>query len=90
MTYSVKLSPPAAKAYQKLDPAFKSRVHAALETLHNHPLDGPQITRLKGRLRAYFRYRVGDSRILYTVSPSDRLVHVDYLQHRKDVYRRFG
>ena len=87
MTYSVKLSPPAAKAYKKLDPSVKPRLLAALDALQRQPMAGPQITRLKGRLREHLRCRASDYRIVYPVVQHERTVYVEYLQHRKDVYR---
>ena len=89
MTYSVKLSPHAVRDYKKLPPSSKPSIQAALDTLQHHPLSGPHIKRLKGRLRDYTRYRVGDYRIVYTVASKERIVYVDYIQHRKDVYWRF-
>ena len=88
MAYNVKLSPRAARQYQKLDPSIQPRFHPALEALRCNPLSGPQVKRLKGRLHEYFRYRVGDYRFLYIVAQQERMVYVDYIQHRKDVYRR--
>lgn len=90
MTYSVKLSPHAAKQYHKLDPAIKPSLTAGLDALQRQPLTGPKIKRLKGRLREYYRYRVGDSRIVYSVANHERVVYVDYIQHRKAVYREIS
>lgn len=88
MTYKVQLSPHAVRAYQKLDASIKPGVQAGLDTLQQHPLGGPKIKRLTGRLRHYYRYRAGDYRIVYTVDQRERVVYVDYIQHRRDVYRR--
>ena len=88
MTYSVKLSPHAVRDYKKLPPPLKAAIQTALDSLQHHPVEGPKIKRLKGRLREYFRYRVGDYRVVYTVVQSEWVVYVDYIQHRKDVYRR--
>ena len=87
MTYRVVFSPTASKSYRKLDPSIKPRIQAAIDALTVRPLAGPQITRLKGRLREYLRARAGDDRIVYAVSTHERTVYVEYLQHRKDVYR---
>lgn len=87
MTYSVKLSPHAARAYQKLDSLLKVRLCAAIDALQKSPLSGPNVKRLKGRLHDQFRRRVGDYRIIYTVSQRERIIYLDYIQHRKDVYR---
>lgn len=87
MTYKVQLSPHAVRGYEALDPSVKPVVHAGLDALRHNPLSGPKITRLKGRLREYYRYRAGDYRIVYAVDTRTHLVWVDSLQHRKDVYR---
>ena len=87
MTYKVVLTPHAARDYKKLPPDIQPDIRTAIDALQHEPLAGPKIKPLKGRLRAYFRYRVGDYRIVYTVDRPHHLVYVDYLQHRKDVYR---
>ena len=89
MTYSLKLSPHAVKQYKKLHPVLRPRIQAALDALQHRPTEGPNIKRLKGRLREYFRWRVGDYRIVYTVANQQRTVYVDYMTHRKDIYRQF-
>ena len=88
MTYKVRLSSHALREYQKLDPSVKPEITAALDALQHQPLHGAKIKRLKGRLRDYCRYRVGDCRIVYAVDSSAHVVFVDYMQHRRDVYRR--
>ena len=87
MTYKVQLSPHAARQYKKLDPSIKFSIQVGIDALTHTPLTGSNIKQLKGRLHDYYRYRVGDYRIAYTVNHPDRLVYVDYIQHRKDVYR---
>ncbi len=89
MSYKVKLSRHAAKTYEKLDPSIRPVLRDALDALQHKPLAGPKIKRLKGRLRQHLRYRAGDYRIIYTVLAKELIVYVDYLQHRKDVYRDF-
>ena len=87
MTYSVRLSPHAVREYKKLDPSIRPSIQAGIDALQRSPLAGPKIKRLKGRLQAHHRYRVGDYRIVYTVAQHEPVVYVDYIQHRKDVYR---
>ena len=87
MTYSVRLSPHAARDYKKLDLAMRPAIQTAIDSLQHQPLTGPKIKRLKGRLREYYRYRAGDYRIVYAVSLRERVVSIDYIQHRKDIYR---
>ena len=87
MIYKVQLSPHAAKQYTKLDPVIKPSLQSAIDALQRAPLAGPKIKRLKGRLHAYSRYRVGDYRIVYAVDQRERFVYIDCIQHRRDVYR---
>lgn len=90
MTYRVLLSPHAAKAFRRIpgDPGI--RIRKAIDGLAASPMQGPQTKRLKGLLKDYYRSRVGDYRILCVVSRDRHEVFVDYIQHRRDVYRRRG
>lgn len=87
MSYKIRLSPHAQREYKKLNPSIKPGIQKAIDSLQLNPTEGPKIKRLMGRLHAYYRYRLGDYRIVYTVSHEERVVYVDYIQHRKDVYR---
>ena len=87
MTYRVLLSPHVVRAYKKFDPPTQALIRAGLEAVKQHPFGGPKVKRLKGRLREYYRYRAGDYRIVYAIDRRAHVVYVDYIQHRKDVYR---
>ncbi|MFQ5839848.1 MAG: type II toxin-antitoxin system RelE/ParE family toxin [Candidatus Methylomirabilales bacterium] len=87
MHYRILLSPHAAKAYRRAPSELKSRLDRAIEDISRSPRRGPQIKRLQGLLKEYYRYRIGDYRVLYTLSSERREVYIDYIQHRKDVYR---
>ena len=86
MSYKVLLSPHAIREYKKLNPAIQSQIQEGIDSLAKNPIRGAKIKRLKGRLRDYYRYRTGDYRIVYAVSQKERIVFIDYAQHRKDVY----
>jgi mRNA interferase RelE/StbE len=87
VTFEIRLSPQPIRSFKKLDPDTKERIRHAIDALRHTPSSGPSVKRLKGLLRDYYRYRVGDYRIIYTVSQKTHQVFVDYIQHRKDVYR---
>lgn len=59
----------------------------AIESLERQPIHGAKIKRLKGRLHDYYRYRVGDYRIVYTIDPTSQVIYIDYLDHRREIYR---
>jgi mRNA interferase RelE/StbE len=87
VSYKVVLSPHAARDYKKLNPAVKTQIQQAVDSLTKNPVAGSKIKRLKGRLSEYYRYRAGDYRVVYAIDQAKRTVFVDYVQHRKDVYR---
>ncbi len=87
MSYKVILSPHAIREYKKLNPTIRPQIHEGIDSLSKNPVAGSKIKRLKGRLKEYYRYRSGDYRIVYAVNQKEHIVFVDYIQHRKDIYR---
>jgi len=62
-----------------------ARVIAAVSELATEPLPhGSQ--KLSGSERTY-RIRVGDYRVVYEVFSNSRIVEIQRVRHRKDVYR---
>jgi mRNA interferase RelE/StbE len=83
--YRVELRPAAFRALRKLDQPARGRLHGAIALLAEDPRP-PAARSLKGR--PGFRVRVGDYRIIYTVSDDVLLVVVITLGHRREVYDR--
>ena len=73
------------RALRKLDPQVRLRVQGAIALLARDPRP-PASRPLKGRPGR--RVRVGDYRIIYTVTDDVLLVVVVTLGHRRDVYER--
>lgn len=83
MAYKVIIQPKAFKALEKInDPAY-SAIKAAVNDLAENPRPQGYI-KLKGR--EGYRIRVGEYRILYTVTDAILQVDVINLGHRKDIY----
>ena len=55
--------------------------------LRREPHFGPNIKKLKGDLGLFYRYRVGDYRLFYTIEESDVVVVVVDLRSRQSAYR---
>ena len=87
MSYKATLSSHAAREYKKLNLTVRPQIQEGIDALTQNPISGSKIKRLKGRLREYYRYRAGDYRIVYVVNQKEHVVFIDYIQHRKDVYR---
>lgn len=66
---------------------YERIVEIVYPTLRREPHFGPNIKRLKGEFREFYRYRIGDYRLFYTVEESEVLVVVADLRPRKDAYR---
>jgi len=84
-SYRIEVRPAAARALRKLDPSICPRIQGAIALLAQDPRP-PASRPLRGRQG--FRVRVGDYRIIYTVSDDVLLVVVVTLGHRRDVYDR--
>lgn len=84
--YRVVLSRSARRAYERADAGLQRRLDRCFRALAENPARGPNIKRLKGRLRGYYRYRVGDYRVVYRLE-SERLVLVVLIVHRSAAYK---
>jgi mRNA interferase RelE/StbE len=85
VTYAVRLTPRAAKQVAKLDPAIARRIRAFLEQKLAR-LDNPRQLGKKLVHEEFWRYRVGDYRILTTIDDDQVLVLVVEIAHRRHVY----
>ena len=86
MVYKVQFSPHAIREYKKLEPSVKTEIQKAVSILERQPFAGPDIKKLKGRLRAYYRYRIKDYRMVYFIEKSAHFIFVETIQMRKDAY----
>ena len=83
--YGIEVRPAAVRALRKLDPSVRPRIQGAIALLAEDPW--PPASRLL-RGRPGYRLRVGDYRIIYTITDDVLLVVVVSLGHRRDVYDR--
>ena len=89
MAWRVELSPVAQKGLRGLDQAV---VHRILKFLHERvaPLEDPRCIgeALKGsELGEFWKYRVGDYRIICAIEDGELLVLVVRIGNRREVYR---
>lgn len=85
--YDIQLSRAAQKYYEKTDSSIVKRLNRCFEQLSQNPTNHPNIKRLTGKLTGYYRYRVGDYRVVYEIREDNRIVIVLLIAHRKEVYR---
>lgn len=83
--YRVELKPSVARQLVQLQPRDLRRVARAIDALALEPRP-PGVDKLKGT-DDYWRIRVDDFRIVYTIADQRLLVLVVRVGHRRDVYR---
>jgi mRNA interferase RelE/StbE len=83
--YRVLLERAAEKDLSRLSAAIHDRVIAAIQALANNPRP-PGCRKLAGSKNDW-RIRVGDYRVIYEIADQIRIVRVNRVRHRREVYR---
>ena len=86
-TFKVQLLAQPRNYLKRLDRPAQKRIATAIETISANPLSGPNIKPLGGFGQKY-RYRVGNMRIIYSVKIEERLIIVEAIGPRGDVYKK--
>lgn len=83
--YAITFARSARKELEALGEPLASRVFARIEALAGDPR--PVGCRKLQGSQDLWRIRVGDYRVVYSVSDAARTVDVSIIRHRSDVYR---
>jgi mRNA interferase RelE/StbE len=83
--YRIGFTSEGLRTLKKLDAPTRERVLRRLLWLAEN-FDNVPHQSLKGYLRDYFKFRIGDYRVLYTVEYGERLIIVYKVDNRDDVY----
>ena len=84
--YEVRLSLEAEKVFLKSSKALSKKLVRCFENLENNPRSHPNIKPLKDAFAGYYRYRVGDYRVVYSIKDKLVVVNVILIAHRGKVY----
>lgn len=85
--YKVSLHKKAVKYYESLDDKTARRINKAIEEITETPLEGIHIKKLRGRHEGKHRYAVGDLRIIYRVNTESKIILIEAIGPRGDVYK---
>lgn len=85
--YSILLKPSVEKDLRKLPSPTVRHIFDAIAQLAEAPCIPPDI-KLTGTDRTW-RHRVGDYRIIYVLDSANATIIINYIRHRREVYRRF-
>ncbi len=77
----------AAKYYESLDDKTAKRINKAIEAMSINPLEGLHIKRLRGTHEGKYRYAIGDLRIVYRVNEEDKIIFIEAIGPRGDIYK---
>ncbi|MBI2611791.1 type II toxin-antitoxin system RelE/ParE family toxin [Candidatus Gottesmanbacteria bacterium] len=72
------------KSFLKFPKKIQEKIINAYKIIQKNPLSG---SKLSGELEGYYKYRVGDYRLVYTFDPKASEVVVVKIEHRQGVYR---
>lgn len=72
------------KRLQKFPLHIYKKVIKSLALIQQNPLVG---VKLHGELASYYKYRIGDYRIVYTFNVSENRLEVVKIEHRQGVYK---
>ena len=84
--YGVLLHPDAQKVYVNADKALARKIARCLQQLEQTPRSHPNVKALKGDYAGYYRYRIGDYRVIDSVEDELVRVFVVAIAHRSEVY----
>ena len=81
--YSIEFSITSQKQIYKLSKDIQKRIILALERIRITPY--PHVKKLVGN--PYFRFRVGDYRVILDIKESRLIIFVIEVGHRSDIYK---
>jgi mRNA interferase RelE/StbE len=85
MAFRIEWKKSTRKDLRKLSADTAERIVEAVENLAENPFPNG-VEKLSGSEHAY-RIRLGDYRIVYEVVAESKMVEIQRVRHRKDVYR---
>lgn len=89
MNYKVIVTEKAKKQLAKMDKTAANMIFRWIsKNLTNTNNPSSHGKRLKGNLQEYWRYRIGDWRLLVTIEDDQLIILVVEVGHRKEIYRK--
>ena len=84
LNYTLQIDDKIIKDLKKIDKTWQKRILTKIKTvLINDPHSGKKLI---GNLSPFYRLRVGDYRIIYTVLEDIVTIELIKIKHRKDIY----
>lgn len=84
--YDVEVSRKAKRSFEEAEAALQRRFDRCFDQLKADPRRHANIKPLKGKLAGYFRFRVGDYRVIYRIDDDNQKVFILKIVHRSEAY----
>jgi len=84
--YNVDFTPQAEADLSSLDHAVLNRIVAKIEWLSDN-IESTKCEELTGQFKGKFKLRVGDWRVIYSVSRSTHDITIYAVEHRSRIYK---
>ena len=84
MSYEIRWSQKSEKYLEKLPKEASQRIMHKVDSIKDAPFRF--IEHHEGE--SYFKLRIGDYRVLLDVNPSEKIVSVRVVGHRRNIYKR--
>ncbi len=85
--YEVVLASKARKFFESASAALQRRLDRCFDRLKAEPRDQSNIKGLTGRLAGYYRYRLGNYRVIYRIDERAQRVYILRIAHRREAYQ---
>ena len=83
--YEVEFKPRAAHDLERLDRAVASRVLSRIRWLAAN-FDSINTESLAGRFEGLLKFRVGDYRVIYSADREKKVLRIELVGHRREIY----
>jgi len=88
MKYKVVLHKKVVKYLTKIPQKKKDAIKNTLKRLERGGFDILNVKKMHGEWKGYRRFRLGDIRIIFWVEEREKVIYVDYIGARGDIYKR--
>ena len=85
--YQVRLAREAQRSFDRAEAPLQRKLSRCFDSLRTRPRRHANARPLRGSLAGYFRYRIGDWRMIYRIDQAANTVWVVCIEHRREVYR---
>lgn len=86
MTLNVEFRPQAITDLERLDRVIAQRILDKIKWLTQN-LDSITPQALSGDMKGFFKLRVGDYRVIYSINLSAAIITIHLIGHRREIYR---